>query len=110
MSKIALVALENTFFAIDTDFSYVIPNELQNDIEIGALVKVPFGRGNTKRKGIVVKIEQAKDTSKLKSIISFEEKVLSKDLVDLAIYLKSHLFCSTYDCLKLMLPKGFREN
>lgn len=104
---IATVAVEKTFFNIDSDYDYYVPEELEKSIKIGMIVKVPFGNGNRFREGIVVKIYTAIN-SKLKEIVSIVEKtpVLDEEMVLLALWLKERCFCTTYDCLKQMLPRG----
>lgn len=106
-NNIATVAVEKTFFNIDSDFDYLIPNDLVKEIEIGAMVKVPFGNGNRLRDGIVVNLYSAINTS-LKSIKSIvgDKPILSAEAVSLALWLKERCFCTTYECLRLMLPRG----
>lgn len=106
-NNIATVAVEKTFFNIDSDFDYLIPNDLVKEIEIGTMVKVPFGNGNRLRDGIVVNLYSAINTS-LKSIKSIvgDKPLLSAEAVSLALWLKERCFCTTYECLRLMLPRG----
>lgn len=106
-NNIATVAVEKTFFNIDSDFDYFIPNDLVKEIEIGTMVKVPFGNGNRLRDGIVVNLYSAINTS-LKSIKSIvgDKPILSAEAVSLALWLKERCFCTTYECLRLMLPRG----
>lgn len=106
-NNIATVAVEKTFFNIDSDFDYLIPNDLDKEIEIGTMVKVPFGNGNRLRDGIVVNLYSAINTS-LKSIKSIvgDKPILSAEAVSLALWLKERCFCTTYECLRLMLPRG----
>lgn len=106
-NNIATVAVEKTFFNIDSDFDYLIPDDLVNEIKIGTMVKVPFGNGNRLRDGIVVNLYSAINTS-LKSIKSTvgDKPILSAEAVSLALWLKERCFCTTYECLRLMLPRG----
>ncbi len=106
-NNIATVAVEKTFFSIDSDFDYLIPDDFVNEIEIGTMVKVPFGNGNRLRDGIVVNLYSAINTS-LKSIKSTvgDKPILSAEAVSLALWLKERCFCTTYECLRLMLPRG----
>ena len=106
-NNIATVAVEKTFFNIDSDFDYLIPNDLVKEIEIGTMVKVPFGNGNRLRDGIVVNLYSAINTSlkSIKSIVS-DKPILSAEAVSLALWLKERCFCTTYECLRLMLPRG----
>lgn len=104
---IATVAVEKTFFNFDSDYDYYVPTELENSVKVGMLVKVPFGNSNKFREGIVVKLYAAIN-SKLKEIDSLVDKspVLTEEMVLLALWLKERCFCTTYDCLKQMLPRG----
>ncbi|WP_178667758.1 primosomal protein N' [uncultured Eubacterium sp.] len=103
---VATVAVDNTYFSLDTDYSYAVPDELLNDIRIGSNVTVPFGKGNKSREGIVVELKE-EDASKLKSIISVNYTALSEEMIGLALWMKSRCFCTTYDCLKQMLPRKY---
>lgn len=104
---IATVAVEKTFFNYDSDYDYYVPEELANSICIGTRVKVPFGKGNVLRYGIVVKLFNAINGD-LKSIssVSGNSPVLSEEMVGLALWLKERCFCTTYECLRQMLPRG----
>ena len=65
-SKLATVAVDNTYFSFDTDYSYAVPDFLENT-KPGCRVLVPFGRGNNERYGIVLSVSDG-DTSSLKEI------------------------------------------
>ena len=105
-SLIAKVAVDKTFFSFDTDYSYAVPSELINKAFIGCTVNIPFGKANSIRHGIIVELKQG-DCSNLKEVKSIGEKVLTDEMVELALWLKERCFCTTYDCLKQMLPRGF---
>lgn len=104
---IATVAVENTFFSAGEDYDYYVPDEIANKISCGKRVVVPFGRNNTKRHGIIIKLFYGLN-SQLKEIISVDSKTnsLTEEMVSLAIWLKERCFCSTYECLRQMLPRG----
>lgn len=104
---IATVAVENTFFSALSDYDYYIPEELKETITEGTRVKVPFGKGNALRNGVVIKIFEALNTG-LKEIKAIDKNasVLDREMVELALWLKERCFCTTYDCLRQMLPRG----
>lgn len=104
---IATVAVENTFFSALSDYDYYIPEELKEAITEGTRVKVPFGKGNALRNGVVIKIFEAINTG-LKEIKAIDKNasVLDREMVELALWLKERCFCTTYDCLRQMLPRG----
>lgn len=104
--KIATVAVDNTFFSFDTDYDYILPNEFE--AYIGSRVNVPFGKGNTERSGIIIAISNSdKSNLQLKSIIEVLDRPLSDEMVSLALWMKERCFCTTYDCLKQMLPRAY---
>lgn len=105
---IATVAVEKTFFSTDSDFDYKIPVSLINNVKIGSMVKVPFGNGNKLRCAIVVNIYSAINSA-LKEIDSIigDKPIVSEEFVALSLWLKERCFCTTYECLRLMLPRGF---
>lgn len=104
---IATVAVENTFFSAGEDYDYYVPAELEKTIKCGMRITVPFGRNNTKRHGVIVKLFYGMN-SQLKEIFAVDKKTnpLSEEMVSLALWLKERCFCSTYECLRQMLPRG----
>lgn len=104
---IARVAVENTVFSFDKEFSYAVPDALRAVCKAGMRVLVPFGRGNRKRQGIITEIV-TEETDGLKEILSLtdSEPVLSPDMLKVAFFMKEHYFCTLYDAVKTMLPAG----
>lgn len=104
---IATVAVENTFFSAGEDYDYYVPAELEKTIKCGMRITVPFGRNNIKRHGVIVKLFYGMN-SQLKEICAVDKKTnpLSEEMVSLALWLKERCFCSTYECLRQMLPRG----
>lgn len=104
--KIATVAVDNTFFSFDTDYDYLLPPDFS--VEIGTRVTVPFGRGNTKRNGIIIGIKENCDNSAaLKEICEVLDRPLDEEMVKLSLWMKERCFCTTFDCLKQMLPRSY---
>lgn len=104
---IAVVAVESTFFNLDGDYDYLVPARLKETLCVGMAVTVPFGSGNRLRNGIVLRLFYAVNPA-LKEISSADDGfVLNADLVALALWLKERCFCTTYDCLRQMMPRGY---
>ncbi|MFI3206465.1 MAG: primosomal protein N' [Clostridia bacterium] len=102
------VAVENTNYSFDVPFTYQVPEELVQFAEVGKRVSVPFGRGNKTSIAMVLAICEEEENEKIKPIISFldENVVLSKEMIELAFFMKSRYYCTLFDCIKLMLPAG----
>lgn len=107
MPKIASVALDNTNFSFDKLYDYLIPVEKEKSSFVGCRVVVPFGRANSKRQGVILEIFEGEEEGK-KQIISFLDKkqYLSKEMIEIIFFLKNRYFCTYYDALKTVLPKG----
>ena len=106
---IAKVAVEKAAFSFDREFDYLVPERLSEEIACGKRVLVPFGRGNSRRQGIVTELverEEAEDN--LKEVISVLDSspVASAQLIGVARFMKEHYFCTLYDAVKTMLPAG----
>ena len=50
----ARIIIDISHEKVDRTFDYRIPENLLADISVGTRVLIPFGRGNTMRKGYVV--------------------------------------------------------
>ncbi len=107
MAKIACVALDNAALYFDKLYDYLIPPELERTAKNGIRVLVPFGRGNRNRQGIIMRVYEGAAENK-KSVISVldSEPYLNDEMLKLAAWLKDTAFCSYYDVVKAMLPKG----
>lgn len=110
---IVKVALSNTSYSFDIEYSYNVPCELNGKIALGIRVIVPFGRGNRKRVGLITAIEKCNGIQqKLKPITSIaEEKALINDeLLKLIFWLKDNTFCTFFEAYKSIVPTGFGFN
>lgn len=110
MERYAEIAVSETVYSFDMLFSYKVPDNMS--VSEGCRVLVPFGRGNSRRLGIVVRISDEKPESsvKMKSVISTvdEEPVISHELLKLAEYMRDRTFCTYFDALRVMLPPAMR--
>ena len=105
MSLIAETAVSGTAYSFDMLFSYSVPENMH--LQRGCRVLVPFGRGNRRRIGVVMKLSDG-STAGLKPVTAQvdDEPVVSEELLRLAEYLRYHTFCTFFDAVKIMLPPG----
>ena len=70
MSKYAEVIIDISYNKLDRPFTYKVPGRMQDVLQPGSLVMVPFGKGDTIRKGYVIalKDEFDYDPAKVKEI------------------------------------------
>lgn len=106
------VLINTSVKTLNKVFDYLVPMDLENDIEIGKRVAVSFGRSKNQEEGIIVKIIYDEDYEskgyELKEISSVldEYSYIDEDKLSLAKYISHIYFCNVYDALKLMLPPG----
>lgn len=106
--KFADIIIDISHEAIDRSFQYRIPEELKGQIRIGSSVSIPFGRGNSVRKGYVIGIsDEAKlEEDKIKEIISVNEKDVeaSGSLIELAAFIRETYGSTMINALKTVMP------
>ncbi len=110
MALYASVILDNPSPEIDRIFDYEIPFELLNTIKAGCRVKVPFGPKNNLAGGYCLDIKNYSDIpeEKIKMIYSVTDKepLISRDMIELAYWMKEKYFCTLSQCLNVILPAG----
>lgn len=102
------IAVQNTLYAFDMLYSYEIPESLVDKIVTGSSVVVPFGRGNSKRIGVVFGITESPPEKSTKPIDALIESApaVSEELIRLCIWLRENTFCTYYDAFRAILPSG----
>lgn len=94
---------------IEGVFDYHIPDEFQNDLQIGSLILVPFGKQIVQ--GIVrsfVEFPQVSITKDIHNILD-EAPVLTKEQQSLAEWMAKESLSTLSECYQLMLPPGLSQ-
>lgn len=102
--RIAKVRLLSTARQTDREYDYLCPGTAP--VVRGALVRVPFGKGNRERFGVVCGVVDEEPTLTLKSILDvFPKEIgLNEEMMALCDYLKQHFFCTFGDAARAILP------
>ncbi len=105
---IARIAVSAVPFTVDRPFDYVIPEQLSGQAVPGVRVMVPFGRGNSRREGVILSVQEESRRETLKCVESVldTEPVLSQEHLKLALWMRDRCFCTVYDAVRAMLPAG----
>ena len=105
MSLSAEIAVSGTVYSFDMLFSYSVPEKFRERIKRGCRVLVGFGRGNSRRIGVVMGLSE-NDGRQLKPVLSVvdDAPVLSDELLELALWLREQTFCTYFDAVRAMLP------
>lgn len=93
---------------VDRTFQYRIPEHLKEQVLVGVQVSVPFGNGNTVRKGYVVGVSGTPgfDTKRIKEIAGIETGTVSvqSQLIKLAWWMRRTYGSTMNQALKTVLP------
>lgn len=104
----ANIIVDITQEKLDRTFQYEIPAEMQESLQLGMVVKVPFGRGNRFIKGYVVSISHKceYDPSKMKEIceIVTDGSDSESRLIALAAWIRENYGATMIQALKTVIP------
>ncbi len=107
---IAQVIVDVSAYPVDRPFDYKVPEELQELVEVGCRVKVPFGKRNVL--GFITALQSESDVpkDKLKPIAELLdiEPILTNEMLELAKWMTDHTLCYEIDALQVMLPSALR--
>ena len=101
------VIIDNKTDHTDAVYTYAVPEGME--LEAGAAVKVPFGRGSRLHDGYVVSVQEEPDAGikGIKNIEAVDEAVsLTQEMVDTALFMKRRYLCRAIDAISCFLPAG----
>ena len=106
MSRIAKVAVDLT---LDREFDYLIPVEMQNAIEIGTRVEIPFGKRNVT--GFVVGLADESSVADLKPVgkILGGKSLITPIVMELARWMSAYYLAPFETCVRAVLPAVVRR-
>lgn len=105
----AKLVLKSKTRMTDCLYTYRIPKNLENEVEIGIRVLVPFGRGNKTTVGIVVELTDSVDGKYVvKDILKTieESPILNSELIDIANFMKVKYLSDYSSAFHTVLPPG----
>ena len=102
------VAVSSATYAIDKPYTYLVPESLEQRIQPGMRVIVPFGTGNRRVEGLILDLFSGERKRGLKPVRTLldETPVLDPSAIKLALWMRERYFCTVYDAVKAMLPAG----
>ncbi|MEI6131921.1 MAG: primosomal protein N' [Bacillota bacterium] len=109
----ASIALSNATRGFDKLYTYSIPQIMANSIQIGALVKVPFGYKNKLVIGLVIAFDLNESISKykIKEIAEITDSTaLTENQLSLVSWMRERYICTYFDAIKCLSPSYSTEN
>ena len=114
MNLYAEIILNSEALEIDRPFTYKIPVELEEKVQVGQIVKVPFGMGNKTSEGFVLSIKGENEVNisfkvkKISAIIT-DEPIIDEDDIKLISFLREKYLCKYIDAFRLLIPVGIMK-
>lgn len=115
MPNYAQVIVDVKAMQTNRPYTYQIPAELKDQIQVGMRVVVPFGKGDRKVQGFVVELSEKAtfaDQIEPKQIEALMDltPVLNEEALALADHLARETFAFKIRCLQVMLPNVMRAS
>lgn len=111
--KYAQIIVNNRASQVDKPYTYILDGLLKDIVKEGMRVIIPFGKGNKLIKGIVIGFtDYWNDEYRLKKVVDVldDKPLISKELIDLSIWMKEYYLSSYLDAFQPVLPPGdFKE-
>ncbi len=108
----AKVIIEIGVKNVDKMFTYIVPDNMKEDIKVGCRVKVKFG--SMVLEGFVLELTNAIDKVdyELKEIIELVDKIpiLNKEMLELGKKIQEITLCSLISAYQVMLPKALKAS
>lgn len=108
----AKVIIEIGVKNVDKMFTYIVPDNMKEDIKVGCRVKVKFG--SMVLEGFVLELTNAIDKVdyELKEIIELVDKIpiLNKEMLELGKKIQEITLCSLINAYQVMLPKALKAS
>lgn len=114
MNLYAEIILNSEALEIDRPFTYKIPVELEEKVQVGQIVKVPFGMGNKTSEGFVLSIKEKNEVNisfrvkKVSSIVT-AQPIINEDDINLINFLREKYLCKYIDAFRLLIPVGIMK-
>ncbi len=103
--KYIKVAIDNNTRHTDSLYTY----KADDDIRTGQLITVPFGRGNSLKRAVVMGIDDnpSVDESKIKQIVSTDGDIsLSEEMISTALWMRQRYGIKYFDAVRCFIPPG----
>lgn len=104
--KYAQVIIDVNSDGVDKPFDYLLPRELQEKVQVGTQVIVPFRSGTVR--AFVVSLKEESSVQNPKMVLKVEKAAahLSPELIRLSYWVSRYFFSRWIEAIRLCLPPG----
>lgn len=108
LPRYADIIIDISHEAIDRPFQYRIPDGLREDIRLGSMVKIPFGRGNHLRTGYVIGFSDQTEyqPDRIKEIAELCDRSVPVEgrLLALAAWIRENYGSTMINAIRTVMP------
>ena len=94
----------------DNEYTYYVPNDKRELINLGSAVSIPFGNSDRQKLAIVTNsdVKEPPSSSKIKSVVSVMSNYFSLDetMLGLCKFMKSTTLCTIGEAVKCIIPSA----
>lgn len=111
MPELAQVVVDVPTMQTNRPYTYAIPDSLENQIQVGMRVVVPFGKGHRQVQGFIVGLDEPSDyDGKLKSIDALMDlqPVVNDEMMQLSHWMADTTYSFWISCIYTMLPNALK--
>ena len=111
MAELAQVIVDVPTLQTNRPYTYQIPERLENQVQVGMRVIVPFGNGHREVQGFIVGLDQPSDyDGHLKKITALMDltPVVNSEMLALSKWLADQTYSFWISCLYTMLPNALK--
>ncbi len=96
-------------YAIDRAFDYICPPTLSAVPHRGSFVRVPFGRSDMRRTGVVFRVKEQTEKEQLKPVhaVLDDRLSLTEEMLGLCLFLKDYTLCTFGEAVRTLLPPHY---
>lgn len=107
-NKYVQVIINNNSKSTDQLFTYGIPMEYEQNVQVGKRVKVSFGNNKHMMDALVVSVDESCDlpSEKIKPILDIldDAPVVKEEMIKLSFWMRERYICKFADVIRLMIP------
>ena len=106
MRRYISVRIIDAPYHIDHAYDYYVPEEYEEEICVGAVVTVPFGRSNKRTSALVCEVKDKSDFERVKPISSVSDPrfFLSEEMIELCFFMCEQTLCTVGEAMRCMIP------
>lgn len=104
----AFVHITDIAYGIDRRYSYFVPYEIRDSVNIGSVVIVPFGNANKRVSAVIVGFSENCEYARVKPIddVMHYPFEVPEGLIRTCVFMKERFYCTFGSAFRAVIPPG----